>query len=431
MAPSGSLKRVGSTVGANIYGQAVTIATQIILVPILLHAWGIEHYGVWLVLSALPVYLTLSDFGFTFIAKNEMTMKMASGDLQGTLITYHSVFVLLNVVVGTVTLLVIALVFSIRLGSIFDLGPVTETQAKLVLILFALFIAGFQYFQLLHAAVRAAGRPASETLWVATSRLGDATLTAATALLGGDLMMAAAAMLLNRIVFTTAIYVWLRSIAPTLQLGWTYCSLKEIRHLLHPSLSYMFIPIGTALLIQGPVVILGLISVPAHVVLFSTSRTLARLGTSTMNIINLSVVPEYSRLFGQKDNSGFMHIVKIHLALAAVGTIIYVIFTIFAGDFILKLWTNGKLLAEEPFFAILVFSIGAEMLWTALFWPLSAINRHMKASNAFAVVSVIGIAACYLGTASHGLTGTAIALLAAHLVMIGIASEQLLRERPQ
>ena len=50
-------------------------------------------------------YLTLSDFGFTFIAKNEMTMKAASGDLQGALVTYQSVFMLLNVIVAAVTLL--------------------------------------------------------------------------------------------------------------------------------------------------------------------------------------------------------------------------------------------------------------------------------------------------------------------------------------
>lgn len=430
MSSSGSFKRVGFTLGANIYGQIVTIVAQIGLVPILLHAWGIERYGAWLLLSALLAYLTLSDFGFTFIAKNEMTMKAASGDRQGALVTYQSVFVLLNVIVAAVTLLATVLIVSIRLGSIFALDPILESDAKLILFLFTLNIACFQYFQLLHAAARAAGKPAAETIWAASSRLGEAAVIAATALLGGDPVMAAIAMLVNRLVFTAAIFVWLQSIAPWLRLGWSFCSLKEIKHLAHPSMSYMFVPIGTALLIQGPVVILGLISSPAQVVVFSTSRTLVRLGTSAMNMLNFSLMPEYSRLFGMNNISRFFYILKIHLALVAMGTLIYVIFTIYAGNFIIERWTNGRVAAEEPFFTLLVFSVGAEMIWAALFVPLSSINRHVVVSDAFAVLSVIGIAACYVGATSHGLTGTALALLGAHVLMIAITSEQLIRKRP-
>ena len=56
-----------------------------------------------------------------------------------------------------------------------------------------------------------------------------------------------------------------------------------------------------------------------------------------MNMMNFSVIPEYSRLFGMNNVSRFFHILRIHLALVATGTIIYVIFTIFAGNFIIKL----------------------------------------------------------------------------------------------
>ena len=95
-------------------------------------------------------------------------------------------------------------------------------------------------------------------------------------------------MLVNRLVFTAAIFVWLRSIAPWLRLGWSFCSLKEIKHLAHPSMSYMFIPIGTALLIQGPVVILGLISARRKL-LYSRLRVRSQ----ARNIDN-----EYDEFFG-------------------------------------------------------------------------------------------------------------------------------------
>ena len=36
------------------FGQAVTVLTQLAGVPLFLHYWGVEKYGQWLVLSAIP-----------------------------------------------------------------------------------------------------------------------------------------------------------------------------------------------------------------------------------------------------------------------------------------------------------------------------------------------------------------------------------------
>jgi O-antigen/teichoic acid export membrane protein len=193
----------------------------------------------------------------------------------------------------------------------------------------------------------------------------------------------------------------------------------------------MFVSIANALMIQGPITILGLVAQPDRVVLFSTSRTLARLGTSAMNILNNSATPEYSRLFGLTDTSKFSQILEAHLALASAVALLYALFAVLAGGFVLKLWTDGKLSIEEPFFMLLVFSTAAEMIWSALFVPLSAINRHVRVSYAFAILSLIGIAGCYAGAASHGLTGVALALAGVQLLMIAVSSEQLIQKRPK
>ncbi len=83
MASPGSFRRVGFTSAPQIYNQVINLGVQIALVPIFLHAWGAERYGVWLLLSAIPTYLTFSDFGFTLSAKNEMTIKAAKGRTAG------------------------------------------------------------------------------------------------------------------------------------------------------------------------------------------------------------------------------------------------------------------------------------------------------------------------------------------------------------
>lgn len=419
------------TIGGHVYNQIVTIGVQLFLVPVLLYAWGVDRYGAWLLLASIPTYLTFSDCGFTYIAKNEMTMRIAAGNLRGAVVTYQSIFMLLNIVALGVALLAAAAIWLAPLRMVFALGGVAEADAKGVLLCLSASVIFYQYFLLFSGAVRAAGRPAAEVAWNATGRLCEGAITAAIALLGGGLIAVAMAILVNRIVFTGAILAWVRTAAPEIALGFAHGSVREVRRLFHPSISYMFVSIAYALMIQGPVTVLGLIAEPDRVVLFSASRTLARLGTSAMNAINNSATPEYSRLFGLADTRKFSQILKAHLSLASAATLLYVLFTIAAGGFVLKLWTNGKLSIEEPFFALIVFSTAAEMIWSALFVPLSAINRHVKVSYAFASLSLIGLAGCYTGAALQGLAGVALALVCVQLLMVAVTSEQLMQKRPR
>src|ERR1700751_6172445 len=87
--------RLGRNLTAQAYSQVETLGIQLATIPLLIHAWGVSHYGVWLTLTAIPTYLAFSDFGFTFIAKNDMAARVARGDRSGARETYHSVQLLL------------------------------------------------------------------------------------------------------------------------------------------------------------------------------------------------------------------------------------------------------------------------------------------------------------------------------------------------
>jgi hypothetical protein len=66
-------RRILHGLGANAYGQLVVIIIQLAGVPILLHAWGTQLYGEWLILAAIPTYLSMADLGFSQSAGNDMT----------------------------------------------------------------------------------------------------------------------------------------------------------------------------------------------------------------------------------------------------------------------------------------------------------------------------------------------------------------------
>lgn len=426
-----SFRRVGFNFGAQIYTQFVNISVQILLVPVLLRAWGPERYGVWLLLSAIPTYLTFTDFGFTLTAKNEMTIKAAKGDTEGALVTYQSVLMLLSVTVAIVVMLAVAILSFVSLGAHLGLGDVSEGEAKFVVFLLGLNVLVYQYIMLLSAGARAVGRPAAETALAATARLVGGVLTGAVAILGGGLEAAAIASFATNLTFVAVFFVWVRQIAPWLRIGWAHSTRREVMRLFKPSISFMSQSVGQAVAVSGPVVVLGMLGMPLAVVVFSTSRTLARLGTTATNMIGAALIPEYSRVFGSGEYSLFRHLASLHSSAALGIACIYSIFLYIFGGWILRAWTHGEVRLEEPFFTLLLVSVAFEMLWTTIYIPVCAINRHVFMANTYGLLVLCGVVASYFLAERFGLTGVIVPFAVANVVMIGVGIFQVIRQLPR
>ena len=64
------------------FDRVVGMVLQLALVPILAAHWGLERYGVWGMLIALPGILLLTDLGFATAATVRMTMQIAKGSAK-------------------------------------------------------------------------------------------------------------------------------------------------------------------------------------------------------------------------------------------------------------------------------------------------------------------------------------------------------------
>ena len=74
-------RRIIAGMGANSFGMAISIGIQLVSLPLFLHYWNTSTYGVWLMLSAIPAYLSMADVGMVTAAGNKMTMAMGKEDL--------------------------------------------------------------------------------------------------------------------------------------------------------------------------------------------------------------------------------------------------------------------------------------------------------------------------------------------------------------
>src|ERR1700693_3371692 len=118
----------------------VTAVIQLSTVPCLLHFWGAAKYGDWLILSAIPSYLSLSDLGFGDASGSDMTMRVAAGDRHGAIETFQSSWVLLTLVSSFVGLLATAAVWAVPWHQWIKLSTITDAGASTVVLLFGAYL---------------------------------------------------------------------------------------------------------------------------------------------------------------------------------------------------------------------------------------------------------------------------------------------------
>lgn len=412
------MKSLSKNLTAQMYSQAVTFTVQLGMVPVLIGFWGVEAFGVWALLTAIPTYLSFSDFGFTFIAKNDMAMSVAAGNREYALETFQSILLLLTFLIGGLAITLGSAVLLLPLDRVFEFGEESLATVRAVLLLQITAALLYQLFLLLSAGVRCEGRAALETVFGASGRLFEALLIVISALAGGGLVLAAVAVLVARLATLGFVIGWLYRTTPWLRLGFSAARTQRLKQLFWPSVNYMAVPLSNALLIQAPVVILGAVATPAAVALYTVSRTVARMGMSVANMVSYAFTPEYSFAWGRRDEGGFRRMMRLQTFVIAAIAATYLAAAWWVLPWGVSLLSHNQIAPHEALSMALAIGVMLEMLWTAGFAPLSAVNRHREVARAFLVFASGAIAASVTLTSPSDM---AAAVAAAQFATLGVA----------
>src|ERR1700744_1686765 len=135
-------KRLIAGFWATMLGPFVTLLVQLLGVPLFLHFWGARLYGEWLILSAIPAYLAISDLGFGSVAGNDMAIRIAVGDRRGALETFQSTWVIVIALSLVVGLSACGLILVAPLVSWLQIVIIPSGQARLLMILLSVYSLG-------------------------------------------------------------------------------------------------------------------------------------------------------------------------------------------------------------------------------------------------------------------------------------------------
>ncbi|WP_290966784.1 lipopolysaccharide biosynthesis protein [Hydrogenophaga sp.] len=405
-------------VGANAYGQLITIAIQLVSVPLYLHFWGVEVYGEWLILSAIPAYLALSDVGFASVAANDMTMRVAQGDRRGALEVYQSIWLFISGVSLLVGALLAVAISVAPINSTLSISHISAPQTRQVLMVLVLYVLVGLQGGVLSAAYRAAGRYAAGTAIANTIRLAEWLAAMLALAMGGGVLPIAVATLVTRLAGMLLMWNALRKQEQWLYLGSQAATIKQVRNLLKPAVAFMAFPLGLALSLQGMVLIIGMTLGPAAVVIFSAYRTLTRLLVQVITMINQAFWPEISVAYAAqqitlvRDLHRKSSCITFWLALSAV-TMIGLL-----GDWFVGIWTHHAFEQNQVLLILLLSATFLNVLWQTSWVVLMATNRHEKISVIFIASAIASILLTLIVAPIFGINGAGIVLVAAELPLL-------------
>ena len=402
--------RILSGVVAHIYAQAVTVMTQLASLPIFLSRWDLDLYGQWLMIVAMPAYLSISDVGLLTSAGNLMAMHQARRETAQVNRIFNSSLAAILVLVPLLAVCagVLLLVFTFGLS-------VNQRTALYVMMLAALLTVASGLFE---AAYRPFGKYPRVTFLLTTARVIEWAGSIIGLFIGGTLTSAALGLLIGRAISSLAMLALARRDIPEIRINLRTADTAEIRRLLSSGVGFLAFPFGNIVTVQGMLLLVGAQLGASAVALFSSIRTLTRMLTQISTLTGRSMAPEISLLYGAGDERGAAELSTRVLWRIVPITIGAALLLAPLGSTILRLWSHGKLAIDGTAYALLLTAAVASSFWQIKSIRLTATNRHAFLALIFAVISVLALLIAALGDRRFGISAAAAATCLVEFSMI-------------
>lgn len=405
-------------IGANGLNQLSNLVIQLTLVPVMAQSWGLETYGVWLILFALPYYFSASDLGLAVAAGNDMTAAVAQGRRDDAIVTFQT----MQAGLLGLSVLVLGLTAWLSLGPLNPLLDFAQQASggHAVATLMLLVVYGLLALQVsvAHSGMRATGGYARCVMIVTSIYMTQAVAVVAAVVAGATILHAAAIYCGAHLVGVLVLRWVLHRHAPWLRTFPARPSWSELRRLMPAALAMLCVPLSYALAFQGPSLALGAYAGAAVVPIFSAVRLATRAAVQVPMVVAFASMPAFTIATAQGDEPRRAELVALCLVTSLCVLVPAATVFIAFGQEMIGLWTGGVI--EPPL--SLVIALAATMVMIGTWWPLSvlimSINEHARYSYVFLGLSAAAVALTAVLAKPLGVLGAGVAIVALDASML-------------
>jgi O-antigen/teichoic acid export membrane protein len=398
-------RRVLAGMGANSIGMAVSIGIQLISLPLFLHYWDATTYGVWLMLSAIPAYLSMADVGMVTAAGNKMTMAMGKGDHLTANRVFQSAQLFMSIVCGAIAVIAVPVMLFAPLPWVQNFDQRLALTALCIGVLAALFGG------LSEAIFKSTHRYALGTLMSNAVRVGEWLGSMIGLMVFGSFAAVALGGLLVRLVGTVITAKVASSGEHQIHWGTAVADQHEIREMVKPAASFMAFPLANALSFQGMTLLVGVLFGPAAVAIFNTYRTIARLAVQVTAIFSHALWPEFSRLFGHGGVAAVQAMYKRSAFWGLAQSVFLSVVLYFISPFLLQFWTHGAIMFVPQLMMLMLLYAAVGGVWHVPRVFLMATNQHTDLAYWSLVAGILSVSLAWIVGNTYDLQGAAIAML--------------------
>jgi O-antigen/teichoic acid export membrane protein len=364
------------------FGVFVTLLTQLLLVPIFLAYWGEERYAIWLVIFAVPTYLSVTDLGFINVLTNKALRFFSLGREQvGTnyIFSAFAFIVPISFMLSTLIYFCFCMLLpdkftTLSLGVYFFLVFYSS-----LLLVSNLIVGSFRAIRLFHIG----------SFGVNFLRLVDLLVILFTLTMYRDELFMAIFLSFFRLI---GVCILSYTLMQGLNTRKAFVSSKLIYLNLKSSLNYFLIPMSSMAMNQGVLMIVGINFLPKAIIIFNSLRILFRMMTLVTSVFINAFRQEVSRLYYRNDKKYFYLMKKLLIVNVSL-TVLFSAFYIVFGELVLKLWLGvGFTYNQYEFYLILLF-VAINNLNLNNFMVVNSTNKHdaFSIKNFYVTILFIGV----------------------------------------
>ena len=354
----------------------------------MLHFWGPQLMGEWLVITAIPTYFSYSDLGFSDVAVREITVLAGANKLDEALNVYRSGSFFLAIL-AALLLGPLLLLSQLPLQSWFNLEILSNHDAFMVLTCAVFGVICWFQITLVSGSFTATGRYGEGFSILAVILLLNQIFFWLTLALGGGPMAGASVLLAGKLVGIAVYSARARRVAPWLSFGLSGISFRIVRRLIVPSIASFGYTLNQSMTVQGARLFISIALGPQMVTVYSTLRTFTGLIFQATSALQLVIGPEIAKAFGRGDIPTLKKIHRRSCQLTLWFTCTASIAMFISGSFIVRNWTNGKVTVDTTLLSFLLTLACLNAFWGTSFRLELEANRHVGLVKKLAPLGIL------------------------------------------
>ncbi len=388
-------KRVKKNFFALFTNFSTQMLIQIIYPPLMLWFWGIENFGIWIFITAIPSTFTMFNLNFSHAARVEMSVNDAKNKKNLVNEIFHNGFglILMNMVIFTIVWLSLFLLTDLKF-KIFE--SITLNELKFILFLIVLSFYFTIFDNILVTGISYWGKLNISTYVKTFFDIFIKISIVTSGIFFDSLIYAAIIFFIVTILRTLVLYYYFTIYKKYILLSLKLASFKNSLKLFKLSLSYYAETLTTLIKHNGLIILLGIFFTAELVGLVSTAKTLFYfLPLKFVTILIHTIIYEYSRTFGKKKIQLLKYNYRRHIYYTLLILVVFIFGSLIIGPKIYNFWTNNKYDLDYFLLLLIVFDSVFYNLRNTVCSIMKSVNKFFKPTIIETFLSILAILISY------------------------------------